>query len=66
MDDLNETIAAAIAALDQAGWHRDADLLQRDAARAGTCLPDLLMVRDDAERLLAELEANQPGTRCQP
>jgi len=44
--------------LDDAGWTWEAQCLEDDYNRALRLLPELLMVRDDAERLAAALEAN--------
>lgn len=49
------TIRGAITALKQAGRQEDARNLSNDLIRSGDFLPEVLMTRDDAERLLASL-----------
>jgi hypothetical protein len=51
-------ITRVINQLDAAGWLYEAQCLTDDYQRGLRRLPDLLMVRDDAERLAAQLEAN--------
>jgi hypothetical protein len=52
-------ITRVINRLDDAGWGYEAQCLTDDYDRSLRWLPELLMVRDDAERLAAALEANQ-------
>lgn len=52
-----DTVLLALGRLEIAGWLGDLRGLQRDLDGA-TSVADLLLVRDDAERLLEELEAN--------
>lgn len=52
-------ITRVINRLDDAGWGYEAQCLTDDYDRSQRWLPELLMVRDDAERLAAALEANQ-------
>ena len=52
-------IARVINQLDDAGWLHEAQCLTDDYGSALRLLPELLMVRDDAERLAAQLEANR-------
>lgn len=52
------TIQQVIGRLDAAGWHHEAQCLSDDFDRS-RALPDLLMVRDDAERLADALAAQQ-------
>lgn len=49
------TIQQVIGQLDAAGWRYEAECLSRNFDRS-RALPDLLMVRDDAERLAQELQ----------
>ena len=49
------TIQRVIGQLDAAGWRYEAQCLSDDYDRS-RALPDLLMVRDDAERLAAQLQ----------
>lgn len=51
-------IHAAIDRLNAAGWTHEAQSLADDCDRAES-LPDLLMVRDDAERLVEQLMTEQ-------
>lgn len=50
-------IQKAIRCLDSVGWSYEAQLLADDYDRA-IRLPDLLMVRDDAERLVEQMLTN--------
>lgn len=52
-----ETVLLALGRLESAGWLGDRRGLERDLDGA-TSIADLLLVRDDAERLLDELEAS--------
>lgn len=52
-------IQRVITRLEEAGWLYEAQCLTDDYDRGLRLLPELLMVRDDAERLAAVLEANQ-------
>ena len=52
-------ITRTINQLADAGWGIEANNLASDFDRAGSFLPELLMVRDDAEHLAAQLEANK-------
>jgi hypothetical protein len=52
-------ITRVINQLDDAGWLHEAQCLTDDYGSALRPLPELLMVRDDAERLAAQLEANR-------
>lgn len=49
------TIQRVIGQLDAAGWSYEAQCLSRDFDRS-RALPDLLMVRDDAERLYEQFQ----------
>ncbi len=49
------TIQRVIGQLDAAGWSYEAQCLSLDFDRS-RALPDLLMVRDDAERLYVQLQ----------
>lgn len=51
----SSTIQQVIGRLDAAGWFYEAQRLSDDYDRS-RALPDLLMVRDDAERLAAQLQ----------
>lgn len=51
-------ITRTINRLDAAGWLYEAQCLLDDYERGSRVLPELLMVRDDAERLAAQLEAD--------
>ncbi|MEN9766727.1 MAG: hypothetical protein RLZZ32_687 [Cyanobacteriota bacterium] len=50
-------ITRTINRLDDAGWFYESQCLLDDYERGLRVLPELLMVRDDAERLAAQLEA---------
>lgn len=52
-------ISRVINRLDDAGWLYEAQCLADDYDRSLSLLPELLTVRDDAERLAAALEANR-------
>lgn len=49
---LHQDLLGAVERLKLLGADDDARILKSDVLRAGHRLPDLLMVRDDAERLL--------------
>lgn len=54
-----EVIARAILETQDFGWLGDASTLTADLESAGDDLRELLIVRDCAERILEELEANR-------
>lgn len=54
-------IQTAIGRLDAAGWSYEAQCLSDDYESSQRSLPDLLMVRDDAERLMEQLKAEEAG-----